>query len=66
MKRTQIGNISNYYGSLEVMEHNGKYYWIIENYDTHFEDLSEWEEISEELYLMLLKHNETTPPRFNQ
>lgn len=66
MERTQIGNISNYYGSLEVMEHNGKYYWIIENYDTDFDDLSEWEEISEELYLMLLKHNETNQPMFKQ
>ena len=57
MKRTEIGKIGNYYGSLEVMEHNGKYYWIIGNYDTNFDDLSEWEEISKELYLMLLKHN---------
>jgi len=64
MKRTEIGKIGNYYGVLEVMEQNGKFYWIIGNYDTHFDDLSEWEEISEEMYLMLLKHNETNPPMF--
>lgn len=56
MARTQIGNISNYYGGLNVMEKGGKYYWLIENYDTNFNDLREWEEISKSLYNQLIKH----------
>lgn len=52
---TNIPNISNYYGGLFVMEHEGKYYWIIENYCTDFDDLTEWEEISKELYDCLMK-----------
>ena len=58
MEPIQIGKISNYYGCLSVLEHEGKFYWIIENYDTDFSDLAEYEEISEELYRTLLKHNE--------
>lgn len=56
MTRTQIGNISNYYGGLNVIEKDGKYYWLIENYDTDFNDLREWEEISKSLYNQLIKH----------
>lgn len=53
-----IGKINNHYGCLSVLEHEGKFYWIIGSYDTHFDDLAEYEEISEELYRTLLKHNE--------
>ena len=54
-----IGNIGNYYGGLVVKKENDKFYWIIENYNTDFDDISRWEEISESLYNELIKHNET-------
>jgi hypothetical protein len=54
----QVGEIGNYYGGLIIMENEGKYYWLIENYDTNFDDLAEWSEISKELYNSLLKHEE--------
>ncbi len=45
-----VGEIGNYYGGLLIMENEGKYYWLIENYDTEFDDLSDWSEIDKELY----------------
>lgn len=54
----EIGNIGNYYGGLNVKKENDKFYWIIENYNTDFNDISLWEEISESLYNELIKHNE--------
>lgn len=54
----EIGEIGNYYGGLSVTQRNGKYYWIIENYDTDFSQIDRWEEISFELYNELLKHNQ--------
>lgn len=54
--RRPIGDICNYYGGLFVLCHKGKYYWIIENYDTDFDNLEEWSEIDQELYIQLLKH----------
>jgi len=45
-----VGEIGNYYGGLFIMENEGKYYWLIENYDTDFDDLSDWSEIDKELY----------------
>ena len=54
----KIGGIDNYYGGLMIKEEDGKYYWIIEDYDTDFSDLSRWEEITKELYTQLLKHQE--------
>jgi len=55
----KIGKIGNYYGGLFIKKHKGKYYWIIENYDTDFKDISEWEEISEAVYnqLNLIEYN---------
>lgn len=53
-----IGNIENYYGGLFVMEHDGKYYWIIENFDTDFQSLEDWEEIDKELYDSLIAYQE--------
>jgi hypothetical protein len=55
--RIDIGEIANYYGGLSVIQKEDKYYWIIENYDTDFDNLSEWEEISKELYDSLIVHN---------
>jgi hypothetical protein len=53
-----IGNISNYYGGLFTMEYEGKYYWTIENYDTDFDDLEDWEEIDKELYDSLIAYQD--------
>lgn len=48
--KVQIGNIGNYYGGLGICEENCRYYWSIKNCDGEF-----WEEITESLYLELLK-----------
>lgn len=50
IKSECIGEIGNHYGGLHIQKVDNKFYWIIENYDTDFTDLSEWEEISENLY----------------
>lgn len=52
----EVGLIGNYYGGLNIMQHEGKYYWIIENHNTDFNNLEEWDEIEEELYNALIKH----------
>ncbi len=57
MDRTEIFSIRNYYGGLNVMEFNGKFYWCIENYNTDFEDLEHWDEITKELYDSIIKFN---------
>ena len=54
-KKLRVGSIGNYYGGLYVKTENNKYYWIIENYDTEFNNIDEWEEINENLYLQLIK-----------
>ena len=51
-----IGEIGNYYGGLFIMEHEGRYYWLIDDHDTDFEDLDEWEEIDKKLYDSLLSY----------
>lgn len=57
-KSEVISNLNgNYYGTLRILNHKNKYYWIIEDYDTDFDDLEEWNEISEELYKVLKKEN---------
>lgn len=56
-KMKKVGNIGNYYGGLYVQKKENKYYWIIENYDTEFDNLEEWEEISENLYNELIGNN---------
>jgi hypothetical protein len=38
------------------MEKEGKYYWIIENYSTDFDDLDYWEECDKELYDALVAY----------
>lgn len=48
MNEERVGNISNHYGGLWVTEHDGKYYWGIEDYMD-----SEWEEITQEVYEVL-------------
>lgn len=51
-----IGNIGNYYGDLYIMQYKDKYYWIIEDHSSDFQDLSEWEEINKDLYDNLISH----------
>ncbi len=46
----EIGGIGNYYGGLFILQHEKKYYWLIENYDTDLDCLSYWTEIDKELY----------------
>ena len=50
---TEIGEICNYYGGLTVKSEGGKFYWSIENWDGHYR-----EEITEPLYLELIKFND--------
>ena len=56
MKYENIGRIGNYYGGLHVKKVGDKYFWIIENYDTDFEDITEWDEIPKKLYKELIKY----------
>ncbi len=44
-----IGKIGNYYGGLRVCICDEKHYWSIENWDG-----DNWEEISEQLYDLLI------------
>ena len=46
----------NTYGGLYVTHHNGRYYWIVENWDTDFDDINQWQEIPKSLYDEILKH----------
>lgn len=55
MNYTEIDIIGNYYGYLNVMSLDGKFYWLIENHNTDFECLEDWDEISEELYNSIMK-----------
>ncbi len=48
----EINDICNYYGILTVKEEDGKFFWSIhDHYDEH-----NWHEISETLYVELLKY----------
>lgn len=51
-----IGSIGNYYGGLFVMQNEERYYWMIENYNTDFDDLSHWTEIDKDLYNSLVAY----------
>lgn len=55
MSTTTIGKIGNYYGGLHITTLDGKYYWLIQNWDTDFDDMEEWEEIPKSLYDELMK-----------
>ena len=59
LKQTDIGEIGNYYGCLEVRTDGKKFEWSIGNYDGYF-----WEEISETLYNELMKHNESLKSKY--
>jgi hypothetical protein len=57
-KTRTIGHIGNYYGDLRVTEYEGKYFWVIEDRNYCPTDISKWEEISKELYDLLIKHDD--------
>jgi len=48
----EIGEICNYYGGLNIVEKDGKYYWWIEDYHE-----STKQEIPKYLYDALIKFN---------
>ena len=64
MEKKQIGSISNYYGGLYIMKNDKKYYWLIENYSTDFDSLSDWVEIDKELYDALNSYDLRNPNPF--
>jgi len=45
MTQFTVLDICNYYGSLEIKEEDGKYFWAIENWDGY-----DWKEIPKYLY----------------
>lgn len=47
-ERTNAVKPGNYYGTLDIKEREGEYYWTVENY--HGQD---WFQIPEELYFAL-------------
>lgn len=51
-----IKDISNDDGCLIIKEVNGRFYWILEGYNTDLSSLKEWDEISEGLFNELLNH----------
>lgn len=51
---TQIGDIGNYYGGLNVRSEDGKFFWSIENYDG-----DNWDEIPKTLYDSLMEYERT-------
>ena len=53
----EMHDIGNSYGGLKVWETGGKFFWYIEDYDSHLLSLEdEGEEIPESLYKELLSH----------
>jgi len=57
-KKIDIHGIGNTYGGIYALEYNGAYYWIIEDYDTDFENIDEWCEIPKSLFDELLSYKE--------
>jgi hypothetical protein len=55
--KIDIGNVGNVYGGLVVMRIGDSFYWIIEGVGNDLDNLDDWEEIDEELYNLLIKHN---------
>jgi hypothetical protein len=49
---------SNAQGGLHIMELKGKYYWLIFNYDTDFNDIDYWQEVPESLYREIKDFND--------
>jgi hypothetical protein len=55
--KIEIGDVGNLYGGLLVMRIGDLFYWIIEGVGSDLDNLDDWEEIDEELYHLLIKHN---------
>lgn len=53
-KEKQIGTIRNHAGNLLVKQHNGKFFWGLNNYGGIW-----WEEIPKSLYDELVKFEES-------
>lgn len=56
MDYKKIGTVSAYYGDLYATEKDGKYYWVIENYSTDLNNISDWDECDKELYDALVAY----------
>lgn len=56
--RALVYLVGNYYGGIHVTMHDRRYYWLVENYDTDFNNLEEWQEIPENFFKNLLALNE--------
>lgn len=58
VKPKRIGKIGNYYGGLYIAEHNGKYFWGVENHSSSLSWIADeaWYEIEKSLYDALLAH----------
>ena len=61
--QAEIGEIGNYYGGIRIMKHDDKYYWLIENYDTNYDNLSDSSEIDKTLFDALVAHEEKRNPK---
>ena len=59
-KRIGGYGLSNYYGGLYVTEHCGMYYWVIENHDTDFDNIDDWQECDKEIYDALIAYEVRT------
>jgi hypothetical protein len=55
----EVGGISNYYGGLHIMQKGNKFYWLIEDHSTNFDNMDCWAEISEDLFTALEKEHLT-------
>ena len=50
-----IGTIFNSSGALYIMEKDGRYFWLLSDFTTNYDDLRQWEEIDRDLYESLIK-----------
>lgn len=62
MERTGVGSTSNHYGGVVIAEKDGKYYWIVENYDSKMDNIDEYEEIPKYLYEALKRFSDEEGP----
>ena len=53
----EIDEIGNYYGCLNVLSYNNKFYWLIEDWNTDKQDINSWIEIPRDLFLKLVSRN---------
>lgn len=53
----RIGHIGNFYGGLNILQHDGKYYWAIEDYNNNMHDIDSYHEIPKRLYDALVAYH---------